>query len=93
MDKSLESEETKQRNIKDEAESIDSAEHKTKFSKENTQAIEEMTGIYGVDKDDVVLTALTLLYMVFKRTKTASQITVTNKEKESFTFTMPSPDK
>jgi hypothetical protein len=82
-----------QPNIRDVANQVDSAEHTTPFSKENTQVIKEMMSVYGKTEDEVVLTAVTLLYMIFQRTRTAVNITVTSKERENFTFAMPSFDK
>jgi ribosomal protein L1 len=46
------------------------------FTLENTKVIQSMIGKYGVDEEDVVINALTLLYTISKKCPSAKHIIV-----------------
>ena len=61
------------------------------FSKNNTDAIREITesGAFGTTDTHVILTAVTLLYAIFQKTKTCESLTLFDRDGKSYRISMP----
>lgn len=61
------------------------------FSTSNSDVIREIAAsrTYGNTDENVVLTAISLLYMIFKTTKTCESFTIHDKDGNSYIINMP----
>ena len=59
------------------------------FSKTNTDAIRKMVGSYGKSDNYVVFTAISLLYSIFRQTKTCESLVLYDRAGKSYSINMP----
>lgn len=71
------------------AEQVSPEELKITFSKNNTEYIRKMVGAYGKTDIQVVLTAVSLLYAISKKTRDCERLIIIDKSGEEFQINMP----